>query len=278
MLHVVRYNRNELDKLVEQINASGYGLTLGVHTRIDETIAQSPAARRWATCTSTAIWLARWSACSRSAAKGCPVPVQSRRSAVPLPPALQPSAGRGWRDLRPPDAERPLDAQLKTLLEKPLQALQQWAAGRPELQALCQQYSEQAQSGTQRLLPGPTGERNTLTLMPRERVLCVADNEQDALIQLAAVLAVGCEVLWPDSALQRDLAKKLPRDVSERIRFAKADQLPGPSTRLSITATPTSCASCASRWRRATGRLSPCRASPAAKPICCWSGCTSSVR
>ncbi len=58
--------------------------------------------------------------------------------------------------------------------------------------------------------------------MPRERVLCVADNEQDALIQLAAVLAVGCEVLWPDSALQRDLAKKLPREVSERIRFAKA--------------------------------------------------------
>ncbi|VTO28451.1 trifunctional transcriptional regulator/proline dehydrogenase/pyrroline-5-carboxylate dehydrogenase [Klebsiella pneumoniae] len=63
--------------------------------------------------------------------------------------------------------------------------------------------------------------------MPRERVLCVADNEQDALIQLAAVLAVGCEVLWPDSALQRDLAKKLPREVSERIRFAKAEQLPG---------------------------------------------------
>lgn len=177
------------------------------------------------------------------------------------------------------DAERPLDAQLKTLLEKPLQALQQWAAGRPELQALCQQYSEQAQSGTQRLLPGPTGERNTLTLMPRERVLCVADNEQDALIQLAAVLAVGCEVLWPDSALQRDLAKKLPREVSERIRFAKAEQLLArPSTRLSTTAIPTSCASCASRWRRATGRLSPCRASPAAKLICCWSGCISSVR
>lgn len=37
---MVRYNRNALDQLVEQINASGYGLTLGVHTRIDETIAQ----------------------------------------------------------------------------------------------------------------------------------------------------------------------------------------------------------------------------------------------
>ncbi len=175
------------------------------------------------------------------------------------------------------DAERPLDAQLKTLLEKPLQALQQWAAGRPELQALCQQYSEQAQSGTQRLLPGPTGERNTLTLMPRERVLCVADNEQDALIQLAAVLAVGCEVLWPDSACSA-IWRRNCRGSQRAHSLAKAEQLLArPSTRLSTTAIPTSCASCASRWRRATGRLSPCRASPAAKPICCWSGCISSV-
>ena len=35
--------------------------------------------------------------------------------------------------------------------------------------------------------------------MPRERVLCVADNEQDALVQLAAVMATGCEVLWPEA-------------------------------------------------------------------------------
>ena len=40
VLHVVRYKRKELDHLIAQINASGYGLTLGVHTRIDETIAK----------------------------------------------------------------------------------------------------------------------------------------------------------------------------------------------------------------------------------------------
>ncbi|VTN15648.1 Bifunctional protein putA [Raoultella terrigena] len=88
-----------------------------------------------------------------------------------------------------------------------------------------QQYSEQAQAGTQRLLPGPTGERNTLTFIPRDRVLCVADNEQDTLTQLAAVAAVGCELLWPDNALHRELAKKLPREVSERIHFAKEADL-----------------------------------------------------
>ncbi len=40
MLHVVRYGRKDLDKVIDQINATGYGLTFGVHTRIDETIAK----------------------------------------------------------------------------------------------------------------------------------------------------------------------------------------------------------------------------------------------
>lgn len=40
VLHLVRYARNDLDKLLDQINATGYGLTQGVHTRIDETIAR----------------------------------------------------------------------------------------------------------------------------------------------------------------------------------------------------------------------------------------------
>jgi RHH-type proline utilization regulon transcriptional repressor/proline dehydrogenase/delta 1-pyrroline-5-carboxylate dehydrogenase len=41
----------ELDALLGQINGTGYGLTLGMHTRIDETIARSSAARTWATST-----------------------------------------------------------------------------------------------------------------------------------------------------------------------------------------------------------------------------------
>jgi RHH-type transcriptional regulator, proline utilization regulon repressor / proline dehydrogenase / delta 1-pyrroline-5-carboxylate dehydrogenase len=37
ILHVVRYEASHLDKVIEAINATGYGLTLGVHTRIQET-------------------------------------------------------------------------------------------------------------------------------------------------------------------------------------------------------------------------------------------------
>ena len=37
-LHVVRWKADDLDKVIDAINATGYGLTLGVHSRIDETI------------------------------------------------------------------------------------------------------------------------------------------------------------------------------------------------------------------------------------------------
>jgi RHH-type transcriptional regulator, proline utilization regulon repressor / proline dehydrogenase / delta 1-pyrroline-5-carboxylate dehydrogenase len=37
ILHVVRYAADELEGVCAAINASGYGLTLGVHSRIDDT-------------------------------------------------------------------------------------------------------------------------------------------------------------------------------------------------------------------------------------------------
>jgi RHH-type proline utilization regulon transcriptional repressor/proline dehydrogenase/delta 1-pyrroline-5-carboxylate dehydrogenase len=43
VLHVVTWKGGELDRLIEEINASGYGLTLGVHTRIDSVAAHVAA-------------------------------------------------------------------------------------------------------------------------------------------------------------------------------------------------------------------------------------------
>ena len=40
VLHVLRFKRERLDALIDAINAAGYGLTFGLHTRIDETIAR----------------------------------------------------------------------------------------------------------------------------------------------------------------------------------------------------------------------------------------------
>jgi len=37
ILHVIRYRADRLDRVLDAINATGYGLTLGIHSRIDET-------------------------------------------------------------------------------------------------------------------------------------------------------------------------------------------------------------------------------------------------
>lgn len=39
ILHVIRYQREQLDEVIESINRTGYGLTLGIHSRINETAA-----------------------------------------------------------------------------------------------------------------------------------------------------------------------------------------------------------------------------------------------
>ncbi|EOD3492697.1 trifunctional transcriptional regulator/proline dehydrogenase/L-glutamate gamma-semialdehyde dehydrogenase [Cronobacter malonaticus] len=226
VLHVVRYNRNNLAGLIEQINNAGYGLTLGVHTRIDETIAQVTG----------------------SAHVGN---LYVNRNMVGAVVGVQPFGGEGLSGTGPKaggplylyrllasrpdaavqttlerhDARYTQDAQVKALITRPHQALTEWAAGRPELKALCEHYLALSQSGVQRTLPGPTGERNTYTLLPRERVLCLADNEQDLLVQLAAATSAGSRVLWADEPLQRTLAKQLPAAVNAIIDFAKPDVL-----------------------------------------------------
>jgi RHH-type proline utilization regulon transcriptional repressor/proline dehydrogenase/delta 1-pyrroline-5-carboxylate dehydrogenase len=44
VLHVLRYAREHFEEVIRQVNATGYGLTFGVHSRIDETIERAAAA------------------------------------------------------------------------------------------------------------------------------------------------------------------------------------------------------------------------------------------
>ncbi|WP_369790664.1 trifunctional transcriptional regulator/proline dehydrogenase/L-glutamate gamma-semialdehyde dehydrogenase [Rouxiella sp. WC2420] len=229
VLHVVRYNRQNLDALIDQINEAGYGLTLGIHTRIDETIQRVT---------------------SRAKVGNLYV----NRNMVGAVVGVQPFGGEGlsgtgpkaggplylYRLLasRPDQAVNallngshnplPLDASVREALLTPHNALTEWAIKEDQdIAGVCKQYAEWSQGGTLRTLPGPTGERNTYALLPRERVLALADNAHDALIQLAAATSTGCRVLWPESAAQRELFKRLPKAVQERIDFAADWQTSG---------------------------------------------------
>jgi RHH-type transcriptional regulator, proline utilization regulon repressor / proline dehydrogenase / delta 1-pyrroline-5-carboxylate dehydrogenase len=50
VLHVIRFDASQLDEVLNQINASGYGLTLGIHSRIDSTIAHIAKSVRVGNC------------------------------------------------------------------------------------------------------------------------------------------------------------------------------------------------------------------------------------
>ncbi|QLC74682.1 trifunctional transcriptional regulator/proline dehydrogenase/L-glutamate gamma-semialdehyde dehydrogenase [Pseudomonas sp. LPB0260] len=216
VLHVVRYQRANLGKLLQQINDSGYGLTLGVHTRIEETINQVV----------------------NSAKVGN---LYVNRNVVGAVVGVQPFGGEGLSGTGPKAggplylyrllSTRPQEAVAEQLkgdsvqplgvpaeLTKARAAFAEWAGKQePATAALFEQYLSLNQSFSSHLLTGPTGERNSYTLLPRERVLGLADQRSDLLAQLAATLAVGSRALWLES--QRALYAELPKEVQKRIEL-----------------------------------------------------------
>jgi len=214
VLHVVRYRREELSALLAKINSMGYGLTMGLHTRIDETIAQVTDTARVGN-------------------------LYVNRNIVGAVVGVQPFGGEGVSGTGP-KAGGPLYLY-RLLSRRPDSALAvpfgsvatlQAAVDAPaaqELAAWCQSESLTVQTpspffcGAQYALPGPTGERNVYRVLPREAVLCLADDAAGLLAQLAAVLAVGGRAVWLASNTQEvELHRRLPPAVRKHIVLAES--------------------------------------------------------
>ncbi|MFV3411419.1 trifunctional transcriptional regulator/proline dehydrogenase/L-glutamate gamma-semialdehyde dehydrogenase [Pseudomonas nitroreducens] len=216
VLHVVRYQRADLGQLLAQINESGYGLTLGVHTRIDETIAQVVGnahvgnlyVNRNVVGAVVGVQPFGGEGLSGTGPKaGGPLYLYRLLSTRPQDAVANQLKGDGAQPLpRPKDAQQAVDALAK------------WAGQKDAaLASLLGGYGELAQSFTQQVLTGPTGERNTYTLLPREHVLCLAEDRADLLAQLAAVLSVGSRPLVAES--NAAVVRELPKEVAQRIEL-----------------------------------------------------------
>ncbi|MRW84972.1 trifunctional transcriptional regulator/proline dehydrogenase/L-glutamate gamma-semialdehyde dehydrogenase [Pseudoduganella sp. FT26W] len=204
VMHVIRYKRADLPKVVEQINASGFGLTLGVHSRIDETIDYI----------------------TNRAHVGN---IYVNRNIVGAVVGVQPFGGEG-KSGTGPKAGGPL--YLKRLqrgaitapvherqASPSLDALVVWSKmqGHERIASLAEQYSRSTMLGSVTALPGPTGERNTLALVSRGAVACVAGTLEGLMNQVAAVLATG-NIALVTGATAHLLPADLPSAIRDRIQ------------------------------------------------------------
>lgn len=179
VLHVVRYKAAELDAVIAAINATGYGLTFGLHTRIDQTV-------------------------ERVTAQIGAGNLYINRNVIGAVVGVQPFGGRGLSGTGP-KAGGPVyvtrlaqgatcpPAQAGTAPDPALGALRAWAEehGMAETVAAIADYAAASRLGEETEMPGPVGERNLYRLQARGRVAVLADSVAGLWNQIAAVLATG---------------------------------------------------------------------------------------
>ncbi|WEX77848.1 trifunctional transcriptional regulator/proline dehydrogenase/L-glutamate gamma-semialdehyde dehydrogenase [Sinorhizobium numidicum] len=216
VLHVIRYRRDDLDRLIDDINATGYGLTFGLHTRLDETIAHVT---------------------SRIKAGNLYV----NRNIIGAVVGVQPFGGRGLSGTGPKAGgplylgrlvtTAPVPPQHSSVHTDPvLLDFAKWLDGkgaRAEAEA-ARDYGSSSALGLELELPGPVGEHNLYALHPRGRVLLVPETEAGLYRQFAAALATGNSVVIDAASGLQPLLKNLPSTVVLRLSWSKDWAADGP--------------------------------------------------
>jgi RHH-type transcriptional regulator, proline utilization regulon repressor / proline dehydrogenase / delta 1-pyrroline-5-carboxylate dehydrogenase len=209
VLHVLRFRRKDLDGLADEINAAGFGLTFGLHTRIDETI-------------------------SRVVGRIEAGNIYVNRNIIGATVGVQPFGGSGLSGTGP-KAGGPL--YLSRLLAGPtgraLEAVAGTAATLPAAKAWLawlrrQGHEAEAERMVARLarspiggaleLPGPVGERNVYGFRPRGEVAAAAATPDGLLAMVGAILATG-NIAVVEKGGAAEVLKSLPPDASAQVRL-----------------------------------------------------------
>ncbi|WP_170516553.1 bifunctional proline dehydrogenase/L-glutamate gamma-semialdehyde dehydrogenase PutA [Ruegeria atlantica] len=160
VLHVVRFKAAEIDQVIADINATGYGLTFGLHTRIDDRVQHITEAVHAGN-------------------------IYVNRNQIGAIVGSQPFGGEGLSGTGPkaggpnymarfcaPDRQHSTANWNNTMGDLPD------PQGQP---AVIRTQS----------LPGPTGESNRLSEFPRAALLCMGPGPEAAQAQAEAVAALG---------------------------------------------------------------------------------------
>ncbi len=192
VIHVIRFSGEELDKVIDEINSSGYGLTQGLHSRIEAT-----ASKVYENIKAGNIYI--------------------NRNTVGAVVGVQPFGGEGLSGTGPKAGgsfylyrlvntnSHPLDNFVTkdfkfTKLNTFVASLEKCGFNKEE-QRVLYDYSEkicnESMLTRQIELPGPTGEKNFLFFVGRGMVACFANDTLSYALQIICAYATGNDVLLP---------------------------------------------------------------------------------
>ncbi|MEM7497881.1 MAG: bifunctional proline dehydrogenase/L-glutamate gamma-semialdehyde dehydrogenase PutA [Pseudomonadota bacterium] len=175
VLHVATYWAEDLDRVIDDINATGYGLTFGLHTRIDDRVEQVIRRVRAGNAYVNRNQIGAIVGSQPFGGEGLSGtgpkaggPAYVARFMKPEPPHRAPAPASGWEGRE---------------------------AGAEELEAALASLRLPAHTPEADSLPGPTGESNRLSEAPRGTVLCLGPGADLAMAQASRALSKGNAVL-----------------------------------------------------------------------------------
>ncbi len=171
VLHVVSYESNELDAVIAAINATGYGLTFGLHSRIDDKVQHVT---------------------DKIEAGN----IYINRNQIGAVVGSQPFGGEGLSGTGP-KAGGP--RYVPRFLASKKNYVSGEAIGDLSIETVEKMFSDHpprhADANEQANLPGPTGESNLYSIQPRKRILCLGPTLALAQEQADRARAVGCHAI-----------------------------------------------------------------------------------
>lgn len=185
ILHFATFESDLLDQVIENINATGYGLTFGLHTRIDDRVQKI----------SDAVHAGN---------------IYANRNQIGAVVGSQPFGGEGLSGTGP-KAGGPF--YLKRFVAGHRAQAQGDVLGVADDEELANRIvsasAKQAET-TNTTLPGPTGELNRLSTTPRKPILCLGPNGNAVREQVAAVRRLGGVAIGVDQKLAPKAIADLP--------------------------------------------------------------------
>lgn len=175
VLHVATFKASQLNTVIDHINATGYGLTFGLHTRIDDrvqTIVEKVQAGN----------------------------IYVNRDQIGAVVGSQPFGGEGLSGTGP-KAGGP--HYLPRFTAQPAPKVDGFWAGAADLKSLKTRLAatDLHQMDSPRDLPGPTGESNRHRTHPRGPILCMGPGAKAAQDQMAVVKSLGGQAVSAEGDL-----------------------------------------------------------------------------